>query len=143
MDTELLGTTTIHNPLNEDFHYRYDGQDLHLPANSVTSLPTPLARHAAKHLADKILIHNKSVFQDRVDGNGKKTGVTVPRTMRHACMLSLLNREEDIDAEAIMKEADEIIAKPPSMKDLEVRVDKARVTNASKPLKGQPSTAKK
>jgi len=50
-----LMPTKIYNPLGEEFWFKWDGIDYSIPAKSSKEFPEFMARHAAKHLAMKIV----------------------------------------------------------------------------------------
>lgn len=53
-----LEPTKIFNPLDEDFTWAFDGKPYTIPAKSTKEFPEFLARHIAKHLAQKIVYSN-------------------------------------------------------------------------------------
>lgn len=50
-----LDTLWVHNPLPQDFKWRYNGEMYSVPAENGKSFPQGLAFHMAKHLSDACL----------------------------------------------------------------------------------------
>lgn len=113
---EILSNRTISNPLDEEFRFRWDKVEYVIPPRSTMSYVGYLAEHAAKKLADKILIQ-KGRFED-VIRNDKIIGHAVSMGERVAVKEALLDREEKyIDLDAIVINAK---AKPAKVDHLPV-----------------------
>ena len=54
------GMSVLHNPLKEDFVFKWDGQAHLVPAGQTIVLSDYLVRHGAKHLVDFIILHKDS-----------------------------------------------------------------------------------
>jgi|TARA_R100001530_G_scaffold116130_1_gene83146 hypothetical protein len=51
---------SFHNPLKEDFTFRWDKKPYTIPAGDTIPLEPYLAKHGSKHLVDYIILHPKT-----------------------------------------------------------------------------------
>lgn len=58
MDTENTKTAALVNPFNVPFKFMYDSRKYVVPPKGEVVIPEPLARHAAKLIAEKVLTQN-------------------------------------------------------------------------------------
>lgn len=50
----------FHNPLSEDYTFRWDSQPIIVPAKKTVPMVYFKARHGAKHLVDHIILHKNA-----------------------------------------------------------------------------------
>ena len=104
-----FATATVTNPTAKDFTTQWNKFPIVIPANSFVSLPENIARHAAKHLAQRILLDGGR-YEDVYDGQ-KVTSRAVSRDFRGQLAENLINRDLDVDVDAVFDKVSGLLSK--------------------------------
>jgi len=101
--SQRITQRTVTNPLNEPFTFGWDSVPYTIPAKSTVMLVDFLAVHAAKHLADRLLI-DSGKYEDEIRGD-KRVYKAVTENQLNLVMDALLDREDEkINLDEILKE---------------------------------------
>lgn len=102
--SEIVKNKTLTNPLEEPFRFMFNNNEYEIPAKSTVSMVGFMSVHAARHLAQKILL-NKGRYEDVIK-NDKRVGSAVGLGEVQHVQKALLDRDEEvIDLDEILEVA--------------------------------------
>lgn len=123
----LLTTVTVTNPMKEDFECMWGKQIIRIPALKTITLALPFAEHAAKHLANKVLLSggrfNDFLHKDKVVSR------PVSRSFRIELAKSFINMDADISVKDVILKANDLMQAENNTATKKARLEAERAEN--------------